>query len=194
VSATPSQGSCTGTGPVACHLGNIAAGGTASVALVVTAPASSGSIANLAKVQTMVIDTNAANDASSETTTVGSADGDGDGVPDAQDCAPNDGTSWAIPGEATGFVFPLPANKTSVQWTAPGIPGGTVVYYDLVRSTLAANFATSACVVTHASATTGSDAQVPAGAFYYLVRSENACGGNLGNRSNGTPRTAGSCP
>jgi len=194
VSATPSQGSCTGAGPVACHFGNIAAGGTASVVLVVTAPGVGGSIANAAKVQTMVIDTNAANDASSESTAVGSADADGDGVPDAQDCAPNDGTSWAIPGEATGFAFPVPFNKTSMQWSAPGVPGGTVVYYDLVRSTLAASFATPTCIVTHASATTGSDPQVPAGAFFFLVRSENACGGNLGNRSNGTPRTAGSCP
>jgi len=194
VSATPSQGSCAGTGPVSCHFGNIAAGGTASVALVVTAPGSSGPMVNAARVQTMVIDTNAANDASSETTTVGSADADLDGVSDAQDCAPNDGTSWAIPGEALGFVFPVPSNKTSMQWSAPGVPGGTVVYYDLVRSAIAGNFATPTCLVTHASATTGSDAQVPAGAFFYLVRSENACGGNLGTRSNGTPRTAGSCP
>lgn len=194
VSATPSQGSCTGTGPVACHFGNIAAGGTASVSLVVTAPGSSGPIANVARVQTMVIDTNAANDASSETTTVGSADTDSDGVPDAQDCAPNDGTSWAIPGEATGLVFPVPSNKTSMQWSAPGVPGGTVVYHDLVRSTIAGSFVAPTCLVTHAAATTGSDAQVPTGSFFYLVRSENACGGNLGNRSNGTPRTAGSCP
>jgi hypothetical protein len=35
VSATSSQGSCTGTGPVACALGTLAAGATAQITVVV---------------------------------------------------------------------------------------------------------------------------------------------------------------
>lgn len=194
ISATPSQGSCNGTGPVFCHLGNIAASGTATVSVVVTAPGVSGTIVNAAKVKTMAIDTNAANDASSESTTVGSADTDLDGVPDAQDCAPNNGAAWAIPGEATGLVFPVPGDKASMQWSPPAAPGGTVVSYDLVRSTIASDFALPACVATNVTVTSASDPATPGAAFYYLVRAENVCGGNLGNRSNGSPRSAGSCP
>jgi uncharacterized repeat protein (TIGR01451 family) len=194
VSTTPTQGSCTGTGPVFCHLGTIAAGANATVSLVVTAPGANGTITNTAKVQTNVIDTNAANDSSVQSTTVGSADTDQDGVPDAQDCAPADNTAWAVPGEATSLVFNVPSNKASMQWSAPGTAGGTVVYYDLVRSTIASDFAAPVCIASHVTATSASDAASPGGAFFYLVRSENACGGNLGNRSNGTPRSAGSCP
>jgi uncharacterized repeat protein (TIGR01451 family) len=194
VSATPSQGSCTGAGPVFCHLGNIAAGGIATVSLVVTAPASNATIANLARVQTAVIDTNSANDASTETTTVGAADADQDGVPDASDCAPNNNAAWAIPGEATALVFPTVANKTAMQWNAPAAPGGTTVIYDLVRSTLAGNFSASTCVATNVTATSASDPASPGAAFFYLVRAENVCGGNLGTSSSGSPRNAGSCP
>src|SRR5262249_43667428 len=65
VSVVPSQGSCNGTGPVFCHLGTLAASATATVALTVTAPGSSTTIVNQVRAQTAVIDTNAANDASS---------------------------------------------------------------------------------------------------------------------------------
>jgi len=194
VSATPSQGNCAGAGPVFCQLGTIASGANATVTLVVTAPASSGTITNTAKVQTNVIDTNAANDSSAQSTTVGSADSDLDGVPDAQDCAPADNTAWAVPGEATSLVFNVQSNKTSMAWSAPGTAGGTIVYYDLVRSTIASDFAAPVCIATQVTATSASDAASPGGAFFYLVRSENACGGNLGNRSSGTPRNAGACP
>lgn len=194
VSATPSHGSCNGSGPVFCHLGTIAAGGTTTVSLVVTAPASNTTMVNTAKVQTAVIDTNAANDVSTESTTVGAIDTDQDGVPDASDCAPNDATAWAVPGEATGLVFPVAGNKSSMQWSAPAAPGGTAVLYDLVRSAAASSFTTPTCLATGISATSGSDPATPPAGFYYLVRARNVCGGNSGTGQNGAPRTVGSCP
>ncbi|HEX4826172.1 MAG TPA: DUF11 domain-containing protein [Candidatus Polarisedimenticolaceae bacterium] len=194
VSATPSHGTCNGTGPVFCHLGTLAASGTATVALVVTAPNANATMVNTARVQTAVIDTNAANDTSTESTTVGAADSDGDGVPDTSDCAPNNAAAWAIPGEATALIFPTAGNKASMQWTAPAIPGGTTVLYDLVRATAPGGFATPSCLATGISATSASDPASPAAGFYYLVRSENVCGGNVGTGVNGAPRTVGSCP
>ncbi len=49
VSATPSQGSCTGTSTVICNLGTIAAGANATVSLVVT-PTTAGTLSNTASV------------------------------------------------------------------------------------------------------------------------------------------------
>jgi uncharacterized repeat protein (TIGR01451 family) len=49
VSATPSQGSCTGTSTVVCDLGFIAAGANATVSLVVT-PTTAGTLSNTASV------------------------------------------------------------------------------------------------------------------------------------------------
>jgi hypothetical protein len=54
------------------------------------------------QVSSYALDTVPGNDSSSQSTTVGSPDADGDGVPDAVDCAPADSSVWAIPGEASG--------------------------------------------------------------------------------------------
>jgi uncharacterized repeat protein (TIGR01451 family) len=50
VSATPSQGSCSGTTTVICNLGAIANGGSATITLVVTAPTTSITFTNTATV------------------------------------------------------------------------------------------------------------------------------------------------
>ncbi|MGH2667539.1 MAG: DUF11 domain-containing protein [bacterium] len=195
VSATPSQGSCTGTGPVACHLGMLAGGAAATVRVTVTTPTVPGTIHNDVHVTSMVIDPNPANDADLESTTVGSLDADGDGVPDASDCAPNDASAWALPGEVTGLRFPGGAGGTALmEWDAPADPGGTAVAYDLLRSTVRNDFTAAACVGTNLAATSASDAAFPGSIFYYLVRAENACGVNMGRASDGTPHTGVSCP
>jgi uncharacterized repeat protein (TIGR01451 family) len=48
ISATPSQGSCTGTSTVSCSLGSIANGGAATVSIVVTAPGTAQVLSNTA--------------------------------------------------------------------------------------------------------------------------------------------------
>ena len=194
IAASPTQGTCTGSGPVICHLGTLGAGASARVSIAVSAPQASGPISNRARVTTAVVDTSPANDASSETTLVELAlDGDGDGVPDASDCAPANAEAWNVPGEATGLAFDA-GSDALLQWSPPSIPGGTVVYYDLLRSTTANSFLLATCQATNITATSATDSSVPATAFHYLVRARNACGGNLGTDSSGAPRVAGACP
>jgi len=60
VSATPSQGSCSGTGPINCPLGNLAGGASATVTVVVSA-AASGSYTNTASVTATQPDLNTGN-------------------------------------------------------------------------------------------------------------------------------------
>jgi uncharacterized repeat protein (TIGR01451 family) len=73
VSATPSQGSCSGTSTVTCSLGTIANGGSATIALTVTLPLTTGPVSNTATVTTSSSDTNPANNASTSTFAVVSA-------------------------------------------------------------------------------------------------------------------------
>jgi uncharacterized repeat protein (TIGR01451 family) len=75
VSATPSQGSCTGTATVTCDLGSMAKGAGAGVTIVVT-PTAAGTITNTASVASSVGDPNTANNAAQATTTVTSATAD----------------------------------------------------------------------------------------------------------------------
>ncbi|MGH9961314.1 MAG: PQQ-dependent sugar dehydrogenase, partial [Pyrinomonadaceae bacterium] len=67
VSATPSQGSCNGTGPVNCTLGNLAVGGTAVITVVVT-PSVTGSIMNTATVSAGETDFDTSNNSATITT------------------------------------------------------------------------------------------------------------------------------
>ena len=194
VSATPSQGSCSGTGPIQCALGNIGGVFSVTVTVVVTAPGTPGTLVNRVAITSASIDASPADDSAEATTTVGAADGDGDGVPDAADCAPGDPAAWAVPGEATGLVFPTPGNTAALQWTAPADPGGSQVRYDLLRSTAKNDFSAATCVASGITATSAIDATPPTAALYYLVRARNACGGNLGAGTNGVPRTGTACP
>ncbi|HYC90309.1 MAG TPA: Calx-beta domain-containing protein [Thermoanaerobaculia bacterium] len=64
-SATPSQGSCSGTSTVTCTLGTIAAGGTATITLIVQAPGTPATLTNTATVtNTPEVDPNPANNTS----------------------------------------------------------------------------------------------------------------------------------
>jgi uncharacterized repeat protein (TIGR01451 family) len=192
VSASATQGTCAGAGPVICQLGNLGAGGSAGVTIVVAAPITPGPITNLLRASMAVRDSSPGNEVSAEATQVGSPDSDGDGVSDASDCAPSNPTVWSVPADAIGLHFP--AGKTLLRWSGPSAPGGVTVQYDLLRSNVAANFLSPGCVALNITATSASDLAVPADVFCYLVRSENICGGNLGTGSGGTPRTGGSCP
>ena len=70
VSATPSQGSCTGTSTVSCSLGTVPASGVATVQLVVKSPSTSGTVANTATASSITPDPNSANNTSTATVTV----------------------------------------------------------------------------------------------------------------------------
>jgi uncharacterized repeat protein (TIGR01451 family) len=69
VSATPDQGSCSGTSTVSCNLGTIANSGSAQVSIVVK-PISAGPLSNTASVSSASSDANQANNSSTATTTV----------------------------------------------------------------------------------------------------------------------------
>jgi hypothetical protein len=119
-------------------------------------------------------------------------DTDSDGVADLNDCAPNDSALWAAPSEARDLTLDA-AVVTNLTWSAPTSPGGTSVLYDLIRDT-AASFAGGSCLVKGATGLSSTDASSPSPVLFYLVRSRNACGGNLGTNSVGTPRTFPPCP
>ncbi|MBN1286228.1 MAG: DUF11 domain-containing protein [Anaerolineae bacterium] len=86
VSATPSIGSCGGA--VVCNLGNLGAGEVATVTIVVMVN-EPGVLVNTATVSMdRPDDPNLDNNTASVETTAALADGDGDGVPDAEDNCP----------------------------------------------------------------------------------------------------------
>lgn len=64
VSATPSQGSCTGTAPVSCSLGALAAGASATVTVVVTTTTGAVQLSATAGGSSTLTDPNAANNTS----------------------------------------------------------------------------------------------------------------------------------
>ncbi len=64
LSATPSQGTCTGTTTVVCTLGTLAPSSSATVILEVRLPLTMGSVSNTASVSAANLDTNGANNAS----------------------------------------------------------------------------------------------------------------------------------
>jgi hypothetical protein len=146
------------------------------------------------RVTMMPIDTNRANDSAQEVTTVGLFDTDGEGVPDASDCAPGDPDAWSVPGEVTDLVIPGGPDPALMQWQAPAIPGGSMVRYDLLRGTAKDDFSAATCVASDPTSTSAPDTALPSVVLFHLVRAETVCGGNPGTRSDGTLRTAQPCP
>lgn len=118
-------------------------------------------------------------------------DTDGDGFLDASDCAPANPSAWGAPGPARSVNM----LGSSIGWTAPAQPGGSLLTYDLVRSSSASDFSGGFCVASNSTATAASDAAAPppGGTFFYVVRSRNACGANAGADSAGVPRTIPGC-
>lgn len=197
VGAVPSQGTCPASPPLVCHLGTIPAGASATVDVTVLT-SSPGTIVNAARVRTMQLDTNGANDACDESTSVivPETDSDLDGVPDTHDCRPNDPALWSAPSDA-GNLRLAGGTVTTLLWDAPSDPGGIQVLYDALRSGSPSGFGTPTCLVKQIPSRTATDPDLPyepGEQFLYLVRSVNGCGSNSGTDSGGSPRSTGPCP
>ena len=135
---------------------------------------------------------------------VDDVDNDGDGVLCYQDCFPFNSAAWRQAGEARSVAVGKSGSAAVLTWLAPADPGGVTgggypySWYDAIAASTPSGFpGTTSCVGTHLSSIGASDPVVPAlgTARYYLVRAGNLCGGGkLGTRSDGTLRTAPSCP
>jgi len=108
------------------------------------------------------------------------ADRDNDGAEDGVDCAPSDGTAFGIPFEVGGVRVAGP-DATQVSWDLQVI--GTGTRYDIATGTLAearaGDFGGGTCQRNDAASSPYTDPRPAPGAgegFYYLVRSQNACG------------------
>jgi hypothetical protein len=126
-------------------------------------------------------------------------DDDGDMLSECQgDCDDGDGSVWATPEEVPELEFL--ADTQTLEWTAPSEPGSLTVLYDTIRSDSPSDFTASAtCTESGGTDLTSVDADLPdAGeVFYFLTLALNSCpagSGSLGTTSDGTLRTAGSCP
>jgi hypothetical protein len=110
------------------------------------------------------------------------------------DCAADNINLWEISGSVQDLRFS--SNKTTLLWSPPAVPGGTLVEYDTIRSSEPTTFDSSGlCLGTNEILQSVNDEVIPlpGGLFYYLVRSENACGGSIANDSTGSPRAVMAC-
>jgi hypothetical protein len=126
-------------------------------------------------------------------------DDDNDGVDDAADCAPLDGSVSAPPGAVSGLVL-SGASTTTLSWTGQG--GATV--YDIAGGALStlrseAGVVSATCLEDDVAAETWVDGRAdpaPNDGYYYLLRAQNVCGtGTYGQNSQGGERApAAACP
>jgi hypothetical protein len=128
-------------------------------------------------------------------------DGDEDGFCTGEptfDCDDARGDVWATPGDVPRLDF---TGDSTLAWSEPLEPGGTMLLYDTLRSSDPADYVTGAVCVEfdEGSDREATDTDVPASGdvFHYLVRAQNDCPegqGPLGQDSNGTDRQARPCP
>ncbi len=124
-------------------------------------------------------------------------DMDGDGVDNGSDQAPADGTLWSPPTAPQSLSISNATGGPSITWRAPADPGGTTTVYDVLRSPSPAAWnGSSVCVESDGTDFAAYDGETPmvGGTFYYLIRSENSLGSNMGVDSDDHLRTGRSCP
>jgi protein-disulfide isomerase len=120
-------------------------------------------------------------------------DSDGDGVENSLDCRYLDPSVWFAPGEAPNFRLWKNAG-VSMSWGAPSPLPGNDTRYDLLRSSNPSSFLDSTCLLTNSQLVAATDSPGSAPTWYYLVRSRNRCGSNIGTQSDSSPREALLCP
>src|SRR5438445_2908322 len=101
-------------------------------------------------------------------------DTDGDGVPDAQDCAPLVNSVWTPPGPVGATLVAGSGSPFSLSWTK--VPQSNV--YNLYRGTISGSFSFNhGCFKPASPDLTAQDAALPplGSAFYYLVSAVNSC-------------------
>ncbi len=145
VSASASQGSCSGSGPVTCSLGALANGGAASATLVVKAGAA-GTMTNTAAVSHAAGDPVAANNTATATTTVRSAlPGDTQLIASVAHLPGGAGTQWrtniaavnrngASPATVTLTYRPYAEGAAGFVRQASLPPAGTLEWQDILVS------------------------------------------------------------
>jgi hypothetical protein len=125
-------------------------------------------------------------------------DADHDGMRDELDCAPADGTAFAVPGEVSGARF---HPGTLLEWNSAVAGSGSGARYDVLRGVLSqlppGRGSAETCLANDAAERTLTDGETPelGTGFYYLVRASNLCGvGSFGAGSSGVPHDTGTCP
>ena len=126
----------------------------------------------------------------------GQEDNDLDGRGDACDCAPNDSSAFAAPGEIANLWWD---SETMLRWNPLQLDCGMEIAYDVIKGDLVPgmlNTAPEVCQLSESSQTLLEDAMVPSGpGQFYLARGRNACGiGTYGANSAGQERQRTACP
>jgi hypothetical protein len=125
------------------------------------------------------------------------ADADRDDRGDPCDCAPTDPGAFAVPAEVEGLR--LDAAGT-LRWDAGRLAAGAGTTYQVYREIESRRPVGAGpgavCLASGLTDETATDGALPAlsGAFRYLVRAVNSCGGPWGKASDGTPRSVTACP
>ena len=118
-------------------------------------------------------------------------DADGDASPNLEDCAVVDSTLWSGPSAVSDLGLSF-GGAVELSWNPPQSAGGTQLVYDVLRSSVAADFASATCVASDSTQLTASDPTPTKGLSFYLVRVKNGCGSTAGQASTGE-RIAASC-
>jgi len=127
-------------------------------------------------------------------------DDDGDGLTECDpDCNDQDGTSWAPPSDVfLEVTFDPSTRDTTLTWTAPVEPGGTMVHYDVLTGERT-DFRYASCMESNSTdrVFTHPDSTPWINLSYYLIRAKNGCAstamGGIGTDSDGTPRVGKAC-
>jgi subtilisin family serine protease len=121
-------------------------------------------------------------------------DADGDGVDNLNDCSPVDGDVWTAPGSVVDLRLHKSDPGTALSWSIPPGFGAGAVRYDVLRASEPDGFASPTCLVSDTLQTGTHDTDDAGPIAFYVVRTENSCGANSGQASDGTPRATGACP